>query len=255
MLLQSLKEAFGVIFGNAAGVAIALFGLAGIFVGTFIDPIAGAVASAALLVALVAVFVFALRQRALFTGPYRVLDETITWEFVDQHGNEASLTKLQKVRFNYLAIALIELASGDGDLFAEFSCDYGSVIKGNSVPIADGKGVLSIDGEKGVLILLSPQRTRDEVATLESKRTIRGGFTEPHQWISHRSAVPSEKTQLILQFPSGHKVNDVRIAGPRGYGSRPARAEELKQEGARQILRLKPRAYRANQSIKITWRW
>ncbi|HEV7770207.1 MAG TPA: hypothetical protein VGO66_06055 [Solirubrobacterales bacterium] len=254
-MLQSLKDAYGVIVGSAAGLATALLGLAGAVVGTFIDPVAGAVASAALLVALVAVFVFALRQRALFTGPYRVLEETITWEFADPQGHAAILTKQQEVRFNYLAIALIELASGDGDLFADFSCGYGSVIKGDGVPSADEKGVLTFADEKGVLILLDPRRTRDEVATLKSTRTVQDGFTEPQQWIAHRSVVPSEKTELILQFPSNHDVKNVRIAGPKGHGDRPAKGSELKKEGSRQVLRLKSRAYRENQMVKVTWHW
>jgi hypothetical protein len=254
-LLQSLKEAFGLVVGNAAGLAIAALSLAGVLVGTLIDPVAGAVASAALLVALVAVFAFALHQRALFTGPYRVLEETIAWEFEDPEGREAKLIKKQKVRFNYLAITHIELASGDGELFAGFSCNYGSVVKDGNLPDADENGVLSIANEKGVLVLLEPRRTRDEEFTLESTRTVREGFMEPKQWILHQANVPSKKTTLIVTFPSGHKVKDVRIKGAKGYEDKPAKKNELTEQGSRQVLRIGPRAYRGGQSVKVSWSW
>ena len=187
----------------------------------------------ALLVALVGTFVFALRQRALFTGPYRVLEETITWEFLDPQGKEAKLTKRQDVCFNYLAITHLELATGDGDLFADFSCNYGSVVKDEDLPIADEDGVLSIANEKGVLVLFDTQKARNERFTLESTRTVRNGFKDPQQWILHQAAVPSKKTALIIMFPDNHTVKNVRISGPGGYGDRPAKKGELTQEGSR----------------------
>jgi hypothetical protein len=43
------------------------------------------------------------------------------------------------------------LASGDGSLFASFTCNYGKVI--SPFPRA---------GEEGILIQMTPERTRDE---------------------------------------------------------------------------------------------
>jgi hypothetical protein len=243
-LLASVKEALGVIRGSAAGIVIAACGLAGILVATTIDPIAAAIASAALLVAIVAVFIFALRQRALFAGPYRVLDETITWEFVANDGHQAYVTKHQQVRFNYLVVAHTELASGDGSLFASFTCNYGKVI--SPFPRA---------GEEGILIQMTPERTRDEESVLTSRREILDGFIGTEQWITHRSSMPSKRTELIMQFPNGCKIENVRISGPSGHGSRPASSDELRTEGTKHVLRLKPRRYRANQSITVTWTW
>lgn len=243
-MLASLKEALGVIFGSAAGVVIAVCGLAGIFVATTIDPVAAAVASAALLVAIVAILVFALRQRALFAGPYRVLDETITGEFLANDGHKTYVSKRQQVRFNYLVVVHTELASGDGDLFANFECNYGKKI-----------GPFSRAGEEGILIQMTPERTREEEFVLTSRREILDGFIGAEQWITHRSSMPSERTELIIQFPNGCQVKDVRISGPSGHGSRPASKDELRTEGTKQVLRLKPRRYRANQSITVTWTW
>lgn len=214
---QSLREALDIVVGNAAGIAVALLSLAGVVVGTFIDPVAGAIATAALLVALVAVFVFALRQHALFTGPYRVLEETLTWEFEDSGGHKATLIKNQKVRFNYLAIAHIELASGDGELFADFDCSFGHLVKDGGLPKANKDGVLKIADKYGVLILLEQQRVRDEEVTLESTRTVIDGFTEKDEWIVHEAACRA-KVDAEGPFPGrdeGRARSDQRAKRPR----------------------------------------
>jgi hypothetical protein len=243
-LRDSIKEALAVVIGPAAGVVIAVCGLAGIVVATIISAAAAAVASAALLVAIVAVFVYALRQRTLFAGPYRVIDETVTWEFTAPDGLQAFHSKRQQVVFNYLVIAHIELASGDGDLFADFTCNYGALLKR-----------FSRDSEEGVLIELTKERTRNEKAVLESKREIWDGFRDPEQWITHKSSMPSKRTELVVKFPKGHTVQNVQITGPLRSTSRPAKTRELHVEEQRQVLRLKPRPYRANQSIEVSWTW
>jgi hypothetical protein len=252
---QSFKEALDIVVGNPAGLAIAALGLIGVVAGAYIDPVAGAVATAALLVALVAVFAFALKQRALFTGPYRVLEETLTWEFEDSGGHRAKLVKNQRVRFNYLAIAHIELASGDGDLFAEFECSFGHLVRDGNLPNADKSGVLKIANNSGVLVLLDPQMARDEEVTLESTRTVIDGFKGREEWIVHRAAVPSKETTLKLLFPAGTTVEKVRIEGPRGHGERPPKKSELKKDGSRYALSIGPRSYKAGQSVRVRWRW
>ncbi|MFL5871846.1 MAG: hypothetical protein ACJ75T_00020 [Solirubrobacterales bacterium] len=252
---QSFREAFDIVVGNPAGIAVALLSFAGVVVGTFVDPVAGAIATAALLVALVAVFIFALRQRALFTGPYRVLEETLTWEFEDSDGHKAKLIKNQKVRFNYLAIAHIELASGDGELFADFQCSFGHPVRDGKLPNANEDGVLKIADNSGVLILLDPRMARDEEATLESTRTVIDGFKGRDEWIVHQAAVPSKKTTLKVLFPSGRTVEHVRIEGPRAHSERAPKKSELMQEGSRYVLSIGPRSYKAGQSVKVRWRW
>ncbi len=208
------------------------------------NPLTAGIAAAALVVAFVAAFLFALRQRSLFEGPYRVLAETITWEFVDADGVNATHIKRQEVRFNYLVVAHIELASGDGDLFADFKCNYGDLIK-----------KFSRDEERGVLIQLTPERKRNDNVILESTREIRDGFKDPKQWIMQKSSMPSERTELVVKFPKGHTVSNLRITGPSRSASRPASVRELQTEEERQVLRLKPRSYRANQSVKVDWNW
>jgi hypothetical protein len=209
-----------------------------------IDPVAAAVASAAMLVALVAVFIFALRQRSLYAGPYRIIEETIIWRLADANGRQAFLSKRQHVRFNHLAIAHIELASGDGERFASFICNYGTEIKR-----------FPRDGEEGLLIALKPERTRDEEVEMTSQREIHDGFIGPDQWITCRFSAASKRTELVVEFPDDCQVRDVRVVGPTGHGSRPANDRELRTEGRRQVLRLKPRAYRENQAVKVTWSW
>ena len=232
------------ITGSVAALLTALCGLAGIVIGIAIDPVAAAIASAALLVGLVSLFVFALRQRSLYRGPYRILDETIVWQLVDPEGKQVFVSKRQLVRFNYLVIAHIELASGDGDIFADFDCNFGEVIQR-----------FPRGGEEGLLIALRPERTRDEEIEITSRREIRDGFEGADQWITNRFAATSKKSEFIVEFPPDCEVENVRITGPSGHGSRPATERELRRQGDRQILRLKPRAYRENQTLKVTRTW
>jgi hypothetical protein len=243
-VLAGIGEALKITGGNAAGVLIAFCGLAGVAVAAVIDPVAAAIASAALLAGLVAVFVFALRQRSQLGGPYRILDETIIWQFPSSTGNQAFLSKRQQVRFNYLAIAHLELASGDGELFASFTCNYGT----RTVPIPR-------NSDDGLLIVLDPERTRDEECELTSRREIRDGFIGPDQWVTFRFAAPSRRSEFVIEFPDDCEVRNVRITGPTGPGSRPAKNSELRTEGAKKVLRLRPRSYRENQVVKVTWSW
>lgn len=69
--VSAIKEGVGVVFGSAAGVFVALFGLVGLVLGAVVDPVAAAIASGALLAGLVALFVYALRQRSLSEAPIR----------------------------------------------------------------------------------------------------------------------------------------------------------------------------------------
>jgi hypothetical protein len=216
--------------------------LAAVVVGALIDPVAGALVAAVLLAALVATFVFALRQRALSSGPYDVLDETVTWQFEDDHGQTVKVTKRQKVRFNYLTITIVELAAGDGELFAEFECNYGQKLK-------DVKKA----GEVGLLLEMTPERTRDEKFELTSTRTIKDGFTGDQEWVTFRASVPSDQTELVLVFPGS--VANVRIEGPGGRKSRPAKEDkEIQTQGSQRVLRLS-RRFKPDERIKVTWSW
>ncbi|MBV9607320.1 MAG: hypothetical protein JO027_19555 [Solirubrobacterales bacterium] len=241
-MAQSFREALEVVLGDTAGKLTALAGLAAVVVGALIDPVAGALVAAVLLAALVATFVYALRQRALSSGPYDVLDETITWLFEDDHGQTVRVTKRQNVRFNFLTITLVELAAGDGVLFADFECNYGEKLK-------DVKKA----GEVGILLEMTPERTRDEKFELTSTRTIKDGFTAKDEWVVFRASVPSDSTELVFLFPGN--VKDVRISGPGGRKSRPAKEDkEIKTQGSQRVLTMK-RHFKPDETIKVTWTW
>jgi hypothetical protein len=140
-----------------------------------------------------------------------------------------------------LTIAHIELASGAGDLFAEFTCNYGEKLKR-----------FPSNGDERLLIELDPHRSRNDVVDLTSCREIKDGFLEDREWISQKAALPSAKTELIIQFPIDRAVTNVRIKGPRG-GERDATDKELREEGSRQVLRLGPRRYRVEEVIEVRW--
>lgn len=224
---------------------LAFCGLAGVAIGIVVDPVAAAIASLALLIAIVALFVFVLRQKSVFVGPYEILEETIVWDLVAADGKLAYLEKRQKVRFNYLAVVQLERAIGDGgDLFHSFECDYGEEIK-----------QFRRDGEEALLILMKPERIRDEKAVLWSKRGMTDMFTAPEEWISFGFQAASKSSKLEIRFPRDAQVRNVRIKGPAGPGSRPAEKDELVEEQGRWVLRLKARSYREHDSIQVNWSW
>jgi hypothetical protein len=240
-----VREVVDLITGSTASLLLALCGLAGIVIGVVVNPIAAALASAALLTAIVALLVFVLRQKSAFAGPYEILEETIIWDLVAPDGKLAYLEKRQKVRFNYLVVVQLERAMGDGgDLFHSFECDYGEEIKR-----------LRRDGEEALLILMKPERIRDEEAVLYSKRGMTDLFTSPEEWISFGFQAASKKSEFVIKFPVGVQVRNVRIKGPTGHGSRPVSADELTEEQGRSVLRLKGRSYREHDSVKVSWSW
>lgn len=240
-----IREAITLVTGSAASLLLALCGIVGIVVGVVVDPVAAALASAALLIAIVALLLFVLRQKSAFAGPYEILEETITWDLVAADGTLAYLEKRQKVRFNYLVVVQLERAMGEGgDLFDSFECDYGEEIKR-----------LRRDGEEALLILMKPERIRDEEAVLYSKRGMTDLFTAPEEWISFGFQAASKKSELVIKFPLGKQVRNVRIKGPTGHGSRPVAADELAEEQGRSVLHLKARRYREHDSVMVSWSW
>lgn len=241
----SLREAVELITGSAASLLLAFCGLVGIVVGVVVNPIAAAFASAALLVAIVALLIFVLRQKSVFSGPYEILEETIVWDLVAADGKLAYLEKRQKVRFNYLVVVHLERAMGDGgDLFHSFECDYGEEIKR-----------LRRDGEEALLILMKPERIRDEEITLWSKRGMTDLFTASEEWISFGFQAASKSSEFLIRFPVGAQIRNIRITGPTGHGSRPAASDELVEEQGRLVLRLGKRGYREHDSVKVSWSW
>jgi hypothetical protein len=247
-LTGALKEVVAVVTGSAASLLIAVVSLAAVVAGLILDPVAAAFVTAALLICVAALFVFVLRQRAAFSGPYEILEETIIWDLAARDGSLAYLEKRQEVRFNYLAVAQLERAMGSGDdcdLFHSFECDYGDEIE----------RLQRSKGEEALLILMKPERIRNEVAVLWSKRGMTNLFTQSEEWISFGFQAASKCSEFQVRFPPHVAVRDVRIEGPSGHGSRPAEGGELVTEQNRTVLRLAKRDYEERDEVNVTWAW
>jgi hypothetical protein len=247
-VIGALGEVRAIVTGSAASLLISFVSLAAVVVGVVVDPVAAAFVTAALLMCVAALFVFVLRQRAVFGGPYEILDETIIWDLIAPDGSLAYLEKRQEVRFNYLAFAQLERAMGSGDdcdLFHTFECDYGDEIE----------RLQRSKGEEALLILMKPERIRNEEAVLWSRRGMTNLFMGAEEWISFGFQAASKCSEFQVRFPPRVAVRDVRIEGPSGAGSRPAEAGELVKEQNRTVLRLAKRSYEERDEVNVTWAW
>jgi hypothetical protein len=246
-LSGALKEALGVITGSIASVLVSIISLVAVVVGLVVDPVAAAFATAGLLISVSALLAFVLRQKAAFSGPYEIVEETITWDLEAADGSLAYLEKRQKVRFNYFAFAHLERAvgSGGGDLFHTFECSYGEGIK----------RVSRSNDEEALLILMKPERARNEEVVLWSRRGMTDVFMAREEWISFGFQAASKCSEFQIKFPARVAVRDVRIEGPSGHGSRPAEPSELVEEQNRTVLRLAERSYDERDQVNVTWTW
>src|SRR4051794_12818337 len=102
--LQAADEAVDVALGRPRSAAgIGLLALIGALVAVFVNPAAAAIVTAALFVVLAAMFVYALRQRSRFDGPYQVLESEARWELSDPRA--VVCTRRIVARFNYPTLA------------------------------------------------------------------------------------------------------------------------------------------------------
>ncbi len=223
--------------------AITFMGLVAALLGAAVSPVAGAVAVVLMFAALVSVFAYALRQRTLFAGPYDMLEDEVIWDFRVFDGSEVVVTKHQTVRFNYRTLVFVERASGDGDLFAEFSPDFGSWIHTGT-----------LGAEKFAIVVLSSYRQRGEVATLTSDRLIRDGFLKDDEWVNYRIEVPSGRSRMELRFPAGRPPKRAELT--RQYdGETLDELPKIKRLGGRAVWRVDAEPPRRGDVYELRWSW
>ena len=130
-------------------------------------------------------------QRVRYRGMYEILEYDATLELLDPKGETAKLTRRQVVRFlQDNVVAIHDHAWGDGELFAEYSCRPG-------VPVD-----IYEDGAKhNVLISLRETRNRGEVVEFWIERVIKGGFTQPDEWLETEIDHWMKELKLSIIFP------------------------------------------------------
>lgn len=124
-------------------------------------------------------------------GMYEVLEHEAHLEIKNRTGSKVVYHKRQKVRFlqNHV-IAYQDMAWGDGDIFADYSCSPGVAVdryrEGNRWHI---------------LISLRETKNRDDIAVFDIQRTILEGFTQATEAFQTDIAHRTKLLTLRVSFP------------------------------------------------------
>jgi hypothetical protein len=237
------------------GAVVAVAALAAAVLGTIVSPIAAAAAFAVILVALGAAFVYALRMRTLFEGPYAVIDNEVFWTLKGPKGRDGSIRNLRYVRFNYRCAVIVERVGGmPDDTIKALRSEYGSVVKTGKRP----------GGDEYAIIELAADKQRNDKTHLISTLGLSNAFSSPEDcWIGHVTVGRTKKAKLDVVFPEGEPPKDLRLwrkssdstediplSGGPGDGRRTASWEE----NGCVCFRLRERPKRLEE-YRLEWKW
>lgn len=251
---RALREAGELASGWLSGAIVALSVLLSAVLGTLINPIAGAITLAVTLVALAAAFVYALRMKALYDGPYSVRDNDVSWDLQGDRGEVAHIRNHRVVRFNYQCIVIVERLKGmPAETIKTLVPDYGKVIK-------VGKRL----DEDYVIVELPTDKVRGDEAHLSYRVTQKDGFNTPEEcWIGHATAKGTRKAKLDVAFPPTRKPVEVKLRRESNEKTEVVKTVEgwedgmkaaLWSEGGRVHFRLRERP-KGKEIYRLEWVW
>jgi hypothetical protein len=164
-----------------------------------------------------------------YHGLYEILDYDATLEIIDPKGEKAVITRREVVRFlQDNVVAIHDHAWGDGQLFAEYSCQPGVAVD------------FYEDGSKyNVLISLRETKNRGDVVEFWIERVIKRGLLEDHEWFETEIDHWMKRLKLSIIFPK----------------ERPCRRATLSQRssGRTMLLPQKHFALLPDGRQKLTW--
>jgi hypothetical protein len=240
-LTEGLKSA---LTSPIAAASLGLLGFASAVIGALADEAAAAITAAAVLVALTALLIYALRVKAAFDGPYKVLESETLWDLRDPDGSVAVMTKTQRVRFYYSTPVMSDRAWNDTgcDPFRDYSADHGTKV---GTTINHGS-------EYHAIIQLYSQAERGDDRTLASYRTERDQFPKPHdEWIELKQSQRGPSAMTVI-FPTHRPPHNVRL-----WRSKHNRTVELNlpTEGGRKVYRLPKVEMAPGEQYILKWDW
>jgi|GEM_PF-2109746 len=245
-LLRATREAFfTVVRSRTTSFLLAVTGLGLGVLALFTEPLAGAVLLSSLVLAFVAVGLYALILRDRFGGLYEVLDDESLWDLRDSAGTDALLTRTRTLRFLQDGVfAIRDYAWGNGDVLADYSCDPGYP--------AD---YYSAGGRHNVVISLRDTKRRGDVDTYTIKRRTTDMFLGSSEWVSTETLQTTRRLTLTVLFP----VSRIPVEAWLDRSSRPEHARKrLRAEvhsGGRQKLSVTLHDPPLRETFTIWWRW
>jgi TIR domain/Tetratricopeptide repeat len=183
---------------------------------------------------------------------YEIVEQDHEWDLVRPDGSLVLHRKRLRVRYLNQAISVVDFAWGDGNLFAEYSCEPGRVVD----------QFVTDDRKLWVLISLGDVRRRGDEEVLTFRRAITDGFTNPKEWIEADS-LEGKHVSLKVVFPKGRPPEHVEVTrdrpsplGPRGRTQRehfsPAALSDVSQ---RKVLEVQETSSRRDRKLRIGWAW
>ncbi len=233
--------------GRLAQAFVALLGVVALVGGVLINPAAGAVVVVAgLLIGAVtiAVVVLSLTATSQSEGPYEVDEDRTEWDIEADDGSRAVVIKVLKVRFTQSAVVIQDEAWGDGDLFANYHHNVGTLLK-----------VVDAPPRKYAIVQLVPPRTTGEPVELVSRRTVADGFRGADEWVQLGVANPSLRSEMVVRFPPGRPPQNVRVKTERDNVGRPPAANELGHEDGRTVFRRTFARPKVGTTLTVNWSW
>lgn len=213
-----------------------------------LESVAVIVAAALLSVAALVAF-----DRSLKSGNsrgYEILEQEHEWDLVRPDGSLVIHRKRIRVRYLNQVISVVDFAWGDGNLFAEYSCDPGRVVD-----------QFAANGQLWVLISLGGLRRRGEEEMLTFRRAIRDGFLSRTEWVAADS-LEGERVSLKVVFPKDRPPESVEIVRKRFS---PLRRQTERREviptsalnevSQRQVVNVDVRSSSAGGTLQVRWTW
>jgi hypothetical protein len=179
-------------------------------------------------------------------GLYEVLSLHRTVTLLDPQGQTATVETVKQVRFhqNHVA-ALLDYVWGDGDILHEYRCSPGAPVD------CYKEGTRHV-----VLISLREIKSRGDQLTLNTHRTVLGGFTRPSEcWetgIYHRT----QRLEVRLVFPAQRRCRRA-VVTVQSTGQTTALSKShwrYLPDGGQELVWvcLKPRL---NECYLLRWEW
>ena len=187
-----LRAVVEILSKNIVGSALAVLAIVVGIVATDFSATAAALIFGFTLVSAAGVAVYAFHVQNECKEIFEILDHFGQWEIQDPRGQSVVLTKRLKVRFlqNHV-LAIDDPAWGDGQLFAEYSCQPGVDVD-----------KFTAGHEWRTLISLREFRNKGDIEEFVIRRRIVGGFTNDDEWVAIETGRTRGPIRAEIIFPA-----------------------------------------------------
>jgi tetratricopeptide (TPR) repeat protein len=208
------------------------------------------VLTAAALLVLAALLAFDRLLKDSHSRGYEILEQDHEWDLTRPDGSLAIHRKRLRLRYLNQTISIVDFAWGDGNLFAEYSCEPGRIVDR-----------FLADHQLWVLISLGGVRRRGQEEEFTFRRAITDGFLTQTEWIEANS-LEGGRASLKLVFPKHRPPESVSVVRRRDsllpwrrerFEQLPASA--LEEVAERRVLNVRTGSFSGETALQVKWTW